>query len=98
VPINTLPPHPDITQQQPYPLNVHHPLPTPPMDTQPRSSKSLPNVSHVPHLTGRVDFGAWNDGVRTLILHMGLLGHIANPSPSGYLPLPMESQSEQPHF
>ena len=82
-------PPPDVTQrEQTYHHNFqnHSPLPTPPSDTQPRSSKSLPNVAHVPILTGRVDFGAWNDGVRTLILHMGLLGHIASSPPPGYPP------------
>ena len=103
IPVTTLPP--DITQQ-PYhhvPQPQHHyneqfncPPPPIPTDIQPCSPKPLPNVLHVPILTGRVDFGAWNDAVRTLILHMGLLGHIANPLPTGYTPLPDRVPSYMP--
>ena len=97
VPVHPLPP--DQTQRPPHGFHEqphsHRPqLPTP--DVQPRPIKSLPNVSHVPILTGRVNFGAWNDGVRTLILHMGLLGHIANPPQSGYPPLPDRVPSYMP--
>ena len=105
VPMNAQPnaqPPPDVTERQ-YPHGFqtqHHynrpPLPTPPADVQPRTPKPLPNVSHIPILTGRVDFGAWNDGVRTTILHMGLLGHIVQPSPSGYQPLPDRIPSFMP--
>jgi hypothetical protein len=51
------------------------------------SPKTLPLVAHIPLLTGRADFGAWNDGIRTLILHLGYLGHISDPPPSGLNPL-----------
>ena len=74
----------------------HHPLPTPPTDTQSCSPKPLPSVSQVPILTGCVDFGAWNDSVCTLILHLGLLGHIANPPSSGYPLLPNRVPSYMP--
>ena len=93
VPMNAPPVPPDVTQR-PYPhaqwpyLHEHLHHYTPHADSQSHTPKPLPNVSHVPILTRCVDFGAWNDGVRTLILHMGLLGHIANPPSPGYLPLP----------
>ena len=60
------------------------------------SSKTLPSVAHIPLLTGRVDFGAWNDGVRTLILHLGYLGHISDPPLSGRDPLPDRIPSYMP--
>ena len=98
-PINTC----DVPQMQHQCCNGQHsqphsrlPLPIPPVDTQSRSPKPLPNVLHVPPLTGHVDFGTWNDSVRTLILHMGLLRHIANPPPIGYAPLPDRIPSYMP--
>ena len=59
-------------------------------------SKTLPSVAHIPLLTGRADFGAWNDGVRTLILHLGYLGHISDPPLSGRDPLPDRIPSYMP--
>ena len=50
--------------------------------------KTLPLVAHIPLLTGQADFGTWNDGIQTLILHLGYLGHISDPPPSGLNPLP----------
>jgi hypothetical protein len=52
------------------------------------STRSLPTVSHIPLLSGRTDFGAWNNGVRTLLLHLGCLGHISDPPAGGYAALP----------
>ena len=54
----------------------------------PPSAKPLPTVSHIPLLSGRTDFGAWNDGVRTLLLHLGCLGHISDPPAPGFISLP----------
>jgi hypothetical protein len=54
----------------------------------PTSGKTLPSVAHIPILSGRADYGAWNDGVRTLLLHLGYLGHISDPSTFGSIPLP----------
>src|SRR5271168_260276 len=54
----------------------------------PVSTKTLPTVTHIPILSGRTDFGAWNDGVRTLLLHLGYLGHVSDPPPAGFTPLP----------
>ena len=52
------------------------------------SPKTLPTVTHIPILSGRTDFGAWNDGVRALIQHLGYTGHISNPPASGVAPRP----------
>ena len=52
------------------------------------SSKTLLSVVHIPLLMGQIDFGTWNDGVWTLILHLGYLGHIWDPPLSGLDPLP----------
>jgi len=54
----------------------------------PALARTLPTVTHIPILSGRADFGAWNDGVRTLILHLGYLGHIAERPSPGITPLP----------
>ena len=54
----------------------------------PASGKTLPSVAHIPILSGRADFGAWNDGVRTLLLHLGYLGHISDPASFGSVSLP----------
>ena len=52
------------------------------------SPKTLPTVTHIPILSGWLDFGAWNDGVRALIQHLGFTGHISNPPVSGVSPRP----------
>ena len=57
---------------------------------------ALPSVGHIPLLTGRADFGTWNDGVRTLILYPGYLGHISDPPLSGRDPLPDRIPSYMP--
>jgi hypothetical protein len=60
------------------------------------SAKTLPTVAHIPILSGRTDFGAWNDGVRTLLLHLGYLSHISDPSTLGTLALPDRAASYPP--
>ena len=60
------------------------------------SAKTLPTVAHIPILSGRTDFGAWNDGVRTLLLHLGYLSHIADPSTFGAFALPDRAASYPP--
>ena len=50
--------------------------------------KSLPTVTHIPLLSARSDFGAWNDGVRALIQHLGYTGHISHPPTTGITPRP----------
>ena len=43
-------------------------------------SKTLPTVTHVPILTSKHDFFAWDEGVNSLIHANGLIGHILDPS------------------
>ena len=50
--------------------------------------KALPSVTHVPLLSRRSDFNAWNNGVRSLIFYLGYLGHIANSPGPGVTPRP----------
>ena len=50
-------------------------LPFPP----PRSG-NLPTVSHIPLLTSKIDFPAWDEAVNGLIRANGLIGHILDPS------------------
>jgi hypothetical protein len=52
------------------------------------STRSLPTVSHIPLLSRWTDFGAWNNGVCTLLLHLGCLGHISDPPAGSYAALP----------
>ena len=44
------------------------------------SSKTLPSVVHIPVLTSKLDFFAWDEGVTSLIRANGLIGHILDPS------------------
>ena len=43
-------------------------------------SKTLPTVTHIPLLTSKTDFFAWDEGVTTLLRANGLIGHILDPS------------------
>ena len=68
---------------------VVQPLPaSAPVLSSTPSSRTLPTVTHIPILSGRSDFGAWNDGVRALIQHLGYTGHISTPPISGVTPCP----------
>ena len=42
-------------------------------------SRSLPSVVHIPVLTSKTDFFAWDKGVTSLLRAHGLLGHILDP-------------------
>ena len=44
------------------------------------SPKTLPSVTHIPILTSKNDFFAWDEGVNSLICANNLLGHILDPS------------------
>ena len=46
----------------------------------PSFSKTLPSVAHIPTLTSKLDFFAWDEGVTSLIRANGLIGHILDPS------------------
>lgn len=43
-------------------------------------SKTLPSVTHLPTLTNKLDFFAWDEGVTALLRAHGLFGHILDPS------------------
>ena len=55
--------------QPPEPLHVPSPSPSPVSSL----SKTLPTVSHIPILTSKLDFFAWDEGVNALIHANGLL-------------------------
>ena len=59
-------------QAQPQPLHA----------TVHSVTKALPSVSHlhVPTLTSKADFSAWDEGVTSSLQAHGLLGHILDPS------------------
>jgi len=44
------------------------------------SSKTLPSVSHISLLNSKSDFHTWDEGITSLLRHLGLLGHILDPS------------------
>ena len=69
------------------PLPMIH-LPTPPVTVSPTVPKPLPlpSVAHIPILSGRSDFSAWSNGARSLILYLGLAGHIADQPAPGIAP------------
>ena len=43
-------------------------------------SKMLPSVLHISLLNSKSDFHTWDEGVTSLLCHLGLLGHILDPS------------------
>ena len=58
------------------------------------SSKTLPSISHISLLNSKSDFHTWDEGVTSLLHHLGLLGHILglseplDPSRPDRMPLP----------
>ena len=54
--------------------------PFPPLHSSHTSSKTLPSVSHISLLNSKSDFHTWDEGVTSLLRHLGLLGHILDPS------------------
>jgi hypothetical protein len=72
---------------QPTHLPTGHPSSTHPhchghchSTSSPTTSKTLPTVSHIPVLTSKSNFFAWDEGVTSLLHANGLLGHIMDPS------------------
>ena len=65
-----------------------HTIPTSSPSVQSTVPKSLPSVTHIPVLSRRSDFSAWNNGVRLLILYLGFAGHIAGQPSPGSAPWP----------
>ena len=83
------PPHMPIFNNQPggppvqYIYHVHQGPPQPSLQPSfPSPTKSLPSVSHlhVPTLSNKADFSAWDDGVTSSLRAHGLLGHILDPT------------------
>jgi len=56
------------------------PFQSPSHSTSHISSKTLPSVSHISLLNSKSDFHTWDKGVTSLLRHLGLLGHILDPS------------------
>ena len=71
-------------------------LPTPLPSVPSTAPKALPSVTHIPILSGRSDFNAWNNGVRSLILYLGYVGHITSPHGTGVTPYPDRVPSYPP--
>ena len=67
-----------------YVYYVPHPSSQPQTHTPPLPSptKALPSISHlhVPTLSNKSDFSAWDDGVTSSLRAHGLLGHILDPT------------------
>jgi hypothetical protein len=62
------------------PIQYVYCLPPPNSQASPFSqSKTLPSVTHISILTSKSDFYAWDEGVTSLLQHLGLLGHILDP-------------------
>ena len=64
--------------QQPYPYNQPYPyMGMPPLPMQPPNPiRSLPTLTHIPLLSGHLDFAPWDSGVRSILRSLGLVGHI----------------------
>ena len=68
----TLPPSAPVQYIYYVPQPVQTPSPSPTIPVP----KTLPTVSHVPVLTNKADFFAWDEGVTSLLRANGLIGHI----------------------
>lgn len=84
---------PNIPIQYPIPNPLQNPvliqyvyLPAPPhsvipeVPSLPSTPKSLPMITSIPLLNLKTDFYAWDEGVSTLLHHLGIQGHILDPS------------------
>jgi hypothetical protein len=86
-------------QQQQHFHPVHPSLPTQYIyyvpSPQSSSTKTLPSVAHIPILTSKVDFFAWDEAVTSLLRANGIIGHIldplepVDPSRPDRVPIPM---------
>ena len=90
-----------FAQQLPPPQYYYHPYPhTHALNPAPPLSSivhmALPDTSHIPILSGRSDFNAWNNGVQSLIVYLGYAGHIVNPPTPGVAPRPDRTPSYPP--
>ena len=64
----------------PAPLPVAPPLIAPDPLALPPASKSLPVLTSIPLLNIKSDFYAWDEGVATLLRHLGIQGHVMDPT------------------
>ena len=76
---------PYFQSQHPVPIQyVYLPSPLHPTvpDTTilPSASKSLPVITSIPILNLKTDFYAWDEGISTLLWHLGIHGHILDPA------------------
>ena len=75
-------------------------LPSPPpsseITTLPSASKSLPTISSIPILNLKTNFYAWDEGVSMLLCHLGILGHVLDPTTTVDSQHPDLSPSIQP--
>lgn len=61
----------------PFPLSPAPPTPALPVTS---SLRALLTATHIPVLTSKLDFFAWDEGVTSLIWANGLISHILDPS------------------
>ena len=84
--VHTVIHHPQPVRLHPVQLPVHPPSSPRPTchghchSTSTITSKTLPTVTHIPLLTSKADFFAWDEGVTTLLCANGLISHILDPS------------------
>ena len=104
------PAHPEFLPNQPaymppFPppnTQIHYYLPHPSSSsssTLSPVSKALPSTTHIPILTGKVDFYPWDEAVTTLLRANGLIGHILDVpdfNRPDRVPVPMPILSANP--
>ena len=62
----------------PFPFPYYYPMPPIPIQP-PNPVRTLPTLTHIPLLNGRLDFAPWDSGIRSILRSLGLIGHIAVP-------------------
>ena len=76
------------------PLHPHSIAPE--ITSLPSTPKSLPIITSIPLLNLKTDFYAWDEGVSTLLCHLGIHGHILDPSTVVNAQCPDLSHSHRP--
>ena len=92
VPLHTQPLHTHSNNINTAPLHIVSP------SVHSTAPKALPSVSHIPVLSGRSDFNAWNNGVRSLVHYLGFTGHISSQPIPGVVPRPDHIPSYPPRL
>jgi len=63
----------------PHAQHLHHaPYPPPVPFYPPNPVHTLPTLTHIPLLTGRLDFASWDSRIRSILRSLGLIGHISS--------------------